>query len=240
MKVLKYTGFLLAAIVLAETVSKFSFFLADKTIGSDVYLPYITVHHLFQMALAWLLIFLVCRFKKVEPGVFGLQKFRGFQPVKEILIFSGIWAVIQFGVGYWLLSAKILPVSGTIQTPAHLFAEIAFQLGLSGTSEELLYRGLIIGMFGLLFSDIGSEKFKGAMIYGVSLVPFLVGHIPYSLSPFNIGALNVLQLLTVLIFGAFYTYLLRKHRSVYPAMLAHGLLNTVIVLSGYGLARIFS
>ena len=73
----------------------------------------------------------------------------------------------------------------------------------------------------------------------ISLIAFIIGHVSYTIFPFAIVSYNVLQLLTVVIFGGFYTFLFIKTKSVVGPMLAHNLLNGIIVLSSLILTFVF-
>ncbi|HAM62377.1 MAG: hypothetical protein A2Y20_09965 [Firmicutes bacterium GWF2_51_9] len=234
--------FLIIAIFVTEGISRTSSYITDQLSSILPYQSidpyglylYISVHHLFQLffaALAILFVFrLVCKNHASFMLQFGLKW--PDQPSKAfrfVALFTVVWAVVQFGVGYYMVTHQM--VDASIAYPLRgetLIGQYLFQLLLSGTSEELLYRSLLIGLSLVIF-----EKPKVIWIYAFTLVPFLVGHIPYQLYPFQIYQPNILQLVTVFTFGSFYTYLYLNFKSVIPPMIAHGVLNAVIITSGF-------
>jgi membrane protease YdiL (CAAX protease family) len=234
-------------IVAVESISKFSFFLADQLYPQLRFLDYgnaflyITLHHMFQGLIALALILWIARVHSQKLSVLGLNLNQWKFSVRRVVQFAFVWFIIQFGIGYAMM----------VQTPIeNLFSfelnvknyvgYFLFQILLSGTSEELLYRSLLIGGLLLLGRQLGfSDKKNIAWAAVTSMIAFIIGHVVYTLSPFQIIYYNVLQLLTVVIFGTFYTYLFIKTKSVFGSMLAHNVLNGVIVFSTLLLAIIF-
>lgn len=93
---------------------------------------------------------------------------------------------------------------------------------------------MLIGLLNYYLVKIElSMKYRIPLIYLFTLIPFIFGHIPYQLDPFIVYSPNLLQILTVIIFGLFYTYLVLKFDSIIPSMIVHGLLNAVIISSGF-------
>jgi len=176
--------------------------------------------------------------RKRQPELFSCFGIRWPEHPRKalltILAFTTIWSVIQFSLGYFMVARQMVDASLSYLLNAQsMTGQYLFQLLLSGTSEELLYRSLIIGLVVWLMKNP-----KPMWLYVFSLIPFLIGHIAYQLSPFKIYPPNVLQLITVIIFGWFYTYLFLRFKSVIPPIIAHGLLNTVIITSGFLLSLI--
>jgi membrane protease YdiL (CAAX protease family) len=247
-------GLLGLAVVVTETISQTSFALTRQvwpllpyTLWDPygVYL-YITVHHVLQLVFSVIAILAMVAIFNRTLGLsfahFGLRfPVRPKQAWILIAGFAGVWSLIQFGVGYLLVSSGSIvatyPYPLSFQT---LIGQYAFQLLLSGTSEELLYRALIVGMAMVLLvrqSDRSQwTKSQRAVLYAFGLIPFLVGHIPYQLNPFQVGSPNLLQLITVFIFGSFYTHLFIRYKSVILPMVAHGVLNAIIITSGFMLS----
>lgn len=239
MKKILFLGF---AVIVTEGISKISFQLVNQ-FSSILPYPaidpyglylYITVHHLFQLIFSALAILLVYQALPKNKAAF-MEQFglrwpdRPSKALRLIALFTVFWAVVQFGVGYYMVTQNLVDASFAYPLRSEtLIGQYLFQFFLSGTSEELLYRSLLIGLAFVIF-----KKPRVIWIYAFTLVPFLVGHIPYQLSPFQIHQPNILQLITVFTFGSFYTYLFLKFKSVIPPMIAHGVLNTVIISSGF-------
>ena len=252
LNVLYVLGFGIGFTFITESISKFSFHLASLVYPSTPYMSidpyglywYISLHHIFQLLLAGLIIIvllLINKYKKHTIFDFYLRFPNNIKKSIQIsLYFVLAWMIIQFGVGYALVSTGT--VDSTFSYPLNastLVGQYLFQIVLSGTSEELMYRALIIGILNAyLIKTSLSTSNKVILIYLLNLIPFIVGHIPYQLNPFIVYSPNLLQILTVIIFGLFYTYLVLKFDSIIPSMIVHGLLNAVIISSGFILSMI--
>jgi membrane protease YdiL (CAAX protease family) len=73
----------------------------------------------------------------------------------------------------------------------------------------------------------------------IATLIFMLAHINIAFAPLRVTHFNLLQQLTVLVFGAFYAFLFIKTRSLLGSILAHNLLNAVIVTIGLLLFLIF-
>jgi membrane protease YdiL (CAAX protease family) len=149
------------------------------------------------------------------------------------LLFVLGWTLIQFGAGYLLVKNGLPTNPGYPLTLRNLAGVFAFQFFLSGTSEEPLYRGLIMGAMLMGWQPLyhKPERLGIAATAGATLV-FMFDHINFSLAPLAVTHFNLLQQGTLLAFGIFYGWLFWKTRSLFGPILAHGLLNVVIVASG--------
>ncbi|MHB8096836.1 MAG: CPBP family glutamic-type intramembrane protease [Erysipelotrichaceae bacterium] len=248
LNVLYVLGFGIGFTFITESISKFSFHLASLVYPSTPYMSidpyglywYISLHHIFQLLLSGgLILFLSYTFKKRFD--FFLRIPNNIKKSIQIsLYFVLAWMIIQFGVGYALVSTGT--VDSTFSYPLNastLVGQYLFQIVLSGTSEELMYRALIIGILNAyLIKTSLSTSNKVILIYLLNLIPFIVGHIPYQLNPFMVYSPNMLQMLTVITLGSIYTYLLLKFDSIIPPMIVHGLMNVVIISSGFILSMI--
>lgn len=235
---------LIAFIILTEVISKFSFYLANLIYPNTPFLIidsygvywYITLHHIFQLIFSALIILILIKLSDKHEFDFYLRLPNNTnQAIKISLTFIMAWIIIQFGLGILLINFNGLDT--TLNYPLNLQTvggQYFFQIFLSGTSEELLYRSLLIGLLNYYLVKIElSMKYRIPLIYLFTLIPFIFGHIPYQLDPFIVYSPNLLQLLTVIIFGSFYTYLVLKFDSIIPSMIVHGLLNAVIISSGF-------
>jgi membrane protease YdiL (CAAX protease family) len=104
---------------------------------------------------------------------------------------------------------------------------------LSGTSEEILFRALVIITMLSVGKRAGySDKASTIIAVVVSILIFMLGHVNIRINPFRVENFNLLQQVTVITFGGFYAYLFLKTKSLLGPMLAHNWLNGVIVLIG--------
>lgn len=236
-------GFGICFTFITESISKFSFYLASLIYPSTPYMSidpyglywYISLHHIFQLLLAGGLILLLSYAFKKRFDFFLRIPNNVKKSIQVSLYFVFAWTIIQFGVGYALVSTGM--ADSTFSYPLNassLVGQYLFQIVLSGTSEELMYRALIIGILNAyLIKTNLSTKNKVILIYILNIIPFIVGHIPYQLNPFIVYSPNMLQMLTVFTMGSIYTYLLLRFDSIIPPMIVHGLMNVVIISSGF-------
>lgn len=67
----------------------------------------------------------------------------------------------------------------------------------------------------------------------------MLAHINIAVNPLRVTHFNLLQQVTVFTFGAFYAFLFVRTRSLLGPILAHNLLNAVIVTIGLILLLVF-
>lgn len=192
-----------------------------------------SVHHVFQAALAFLLVFLFAQGRHIPLSRFAFRK-EGFKTaLKPVLVAVLIWTLIQFSFSY--LHIYILKLEFSLPyiiTPFNVLSYLAFQVFLSGTSEEILFRALImLGIYELL-NDF-TDKRRSLVSAAIATAVFMAGHINIRFYPFEIIHFNPAQQATCLIFGLFYAWLVLRYRNIYAAMLAHNLLNGVISIVSY-------
>lgn len=190
----------------------------------------ISVHHLVQMLIALLLIFLIYKKKGLH---FYLKPKKHAAGIRYTVVFS---VVI---LGYVLISYLIGYLSNTIASyPYELnFINVAgtlgFQLLLSGTSEELLFRALPITL--LTYGLKQSQQRKDFVIILVSAALFAIAHISWQFNPFEIS-FSWFQVLYAFLLGIVYGITYVKSRSIIYPMMMHGFSNFFMVGVGYLLA----
>ncbi len=79
------------------------------------------------------------------------------------------------------------------------------------------------------YRGVGVETEPSWAAVIVVTVCFMFGHVNFELSPFRLTYFNWLQQVTVVIFGIFYAFLFVRTRSLVGPILAHNLLNGVVV-----------
>jgi membrane protease YdiL (CAAX protease family) len=99
-----------------------------------------------------------------------------------------------------------------------------------------MFRALVITLMLCFWKNLFEKdsRLTISVILSSTLI-FMFDHINFSVSPFTVTHFDILQQLTAMIFGIFYGYLFTKTRSVAGPMLAHNLLNGVIVVIGLAL-----
>ena len=232
------------------TISIIFFMITVKTINilsfriSDLIYPFfknfdpsnafmsITIHHIVQALIAFLLILIISKFLNKPIKDFGFN-FNDYKlNIKYVLIFTLIWSVIQSAVGFYVITRYNVPSSfGFPLNIKNYLGYFLFEILLSGTSEEIMFRALIVTLMLYLWRDIfKSTRLLNSLAVLFSTLIFMFDHINFSFSPFRITYFNTLQQITVLIFGIFYGFLFVKTKSVFGSILAHNLLNGTITI----------
>lgn len=197
-----------------------------NAIDKDGVFMSISVHHIVQMLFALLLIMTITRTMKLK---FYLKPVINKIGIKYICIFTAVilvYVVISYVIGYsiGLIQPYEYELSGTTVT-----GSLAFQLLLSGTSEEILFRALPISV--LLAYGNDENKKKWAVIIIASLL-FSVAHISWSLSPFSVSC-SLFQLIYAFVLGLVYGVTYIKLKSIIYPMIMHGMSNFLMVGIGY-------
>ena len=237
---------LLAGMVLAKSINLASFAISDRIMpyvsgfDADGAFLNISIHHVVQLAFAIALIAMaVALVPTLTWQRFGFTMYQARVALRNVGLFVIVWSVIQFGVGYLIVANGVPADPGFPLSARNIAGVLGFQLLLSGTSEEVLFRGLIMTMmmFGWTTVIRADATRRWSAIAGSTLV-FMFDHVNFSLAPLAVTHLNVLQLGTVMLFGLFYGYLFSKTGSLFGPIVAHGVLNCIIVASGVVLSAV--
>ncbi len=211
--------------------SKSGGFIADlfdyTSIDKDGTFMYITIHHIVQMLVALLVIFVIKKKKNLD---FYLNPKMNKTGVLYTIIFSVvilIYVLVSYSVGYKI--GSIVPYEFQLNA-TNVLGTLGFQLFLSGTSEEILFRALPITV---LVSLNTTENKKNCLfeILITSLL-FSVAHISWTIFPFTLS-FSWFQLIYAFILGIAYGITYLKSKSVIYPMIMHGLSNFFMIGIGY-------
>ena len=195
---------------------------------SNCYLV-ISVHHVFQAIIAFAVILLLALIFRKKLTVFGFNCNQFPYALRSVLMFSAIWFVIQLVAS--LIFAKTHSIDPTLPYPLsarNFIGHFLFEILLSGTSEEILFRAMAIPPMLFVFQTfIKKENVTWGVAIGVATLVFTLTHIIFNLNPFAIKHANPAQLVICIIFGIYYGILMKKTGSILGPMLAHNLLNGV-------------
>jgi len=241
MKIVSILKIILVPIILAlivKSINVFSFYVAEllyneiSTWDSDNSFLVLSIHHIIQAFLALTIIFVYGKFRKIGFENFGFRKTGFYKAFKYVLIFIAIWAFIQTFSGFILVKYFNEPILfGFPLTPKNYLGRLAFQVFLSGTSEEILFRVMVIVILSDIFKNALNKRNSFYYLIFISTIIFMFDHINFRLSPFGITHFNILQQLTLLIFGIFYGWLFIKYKNYWAVAIAHSCLNGIISLS---------
>ncbi len=202
-----------------------------SSIDKDNTFLWITVHHAVQMVLAIIAIFII--HKKLSLN-FGLKIRVDKTGIKYIVIFS--FAIIGYVMISYLVSYaghRIASYSYELNA-RNVIGTLGFQLLLSGTSEELLFRALPITVFKY---TLGGSKKQCIAIILITSALFSIAHINWSIMPFALS-FDWFQLVYSFVLGIIYGVTFEKTKSVIYPMIMHSLSNVFMVGFGYAFAYI--
>lgn len=193
---------------------------------------WISVHHIIQMIFAIALIAFFHSVYKIDFG-FSLGDYK--TGMKYVAIFSIVFLVYT-GIGYALsyfnntLSDYTYPLNFNT-----VIGTLSFQLFLSGTSEEILFRALPISL--LIFVsgssiDLKIGKFHFTLEIIIAALLFSAAHINWTIAPFSLSY-SAFQLVYAFVLGLVYGKAYQMSKSVIYPMLMHGISNFVMVGTGY-------
>ena len=211
----------------SKTAGVIAGFFDYSRFDSDNTFMYISIHHIFQMLFALFLIFLISHVKKID---FNLKPRFDNSGVLCCILFSiiiFIYVVISYIVGYSM--GTIAPYSYELNF-INVFGTLAFQLFLSGVSEEILFRALPI----TILKSVSNKNWKYSYFFCIfiSSIFFALAHIKWSLFPFSISY-SMFQLVYAFILGLAYGYTYLKSKCILYPMIMHGISNFLMVGIGY-------
>jgi uncharacterized protein len=224
-------------VVMSEGVNRLSFLWADQLpnplnlLDPQKWFAFITLHHIIQAGCALILILCFKKLLNLPWADFGFQK-QGFKEgLKFALVFTVVWIIAQAIVGSILIITQ--QVSVVYPLPTSFKSALGYQLFqwlLSGTSEELLYRALPIPLIIVALKSLKITSNQKLIIIFITTLSFMVGHVGYTLNPFQIVYFNTWQMLTVIAFGVAYAINFMKYKNIFAVMIMHNILNGFIVL----------
>ncbi len=185
----------------------------------------VSVHHVIQTLIALVAIFLLGKLFRID---FGFRKGDVRFGMKIVGIMSAVlflYMIIAYIVGYAfdLVRPYAYPL-----TAHNIAGTVAFQLFLSGPSEEILFRALPIAFLAYVMRR-RSKIADAANVLIVALL-FAIAHIRWSVSPNGLSlTYDMIQLIFAFALGTVQGFVFLKTKSVYYSMAIHSISN---VLSG--------
>ncbi len=187
-----------AVVLLAFIIPRFASFLTDlvwplvSAIDPETVFLWLTIHHILVLALTVLVMKFVFRMDFRQWG-FNLNE------LPESLRIFGWFARVYLLVIILTLLPNI--ASGTAPffdyplTAKNMAGILGFQVLLSGTAEEPLFRGMLMTVLGKYLRGtyrIGNFEIPSSGV--VAAILFTLAHIGYTFSPFAITHFSLLQL----------------------------------------------
>lgn len=192
----------------------------------------ISVHHIAQLLFAIIATIILSKILDLDFGFHLGDKKTGVKHTGIFLIAMFIYISVLSVVSF--LSNKSFQYSYPLNYP-NVLGTLGFQLFLSGTSEEVLFRALPITLM-IQYTKL-SKRFKiGKIELSITSIVaalfFAIAHINLSFNPFSLSY-DLGQLLFSFILGIIYGIIYEKSKSVIYPMIMHSVTNVAIVGSGY-------
>ena len=190
---------------------------------------WISVHHIVQMLLALIVIVIILKVLKLDFGFGFGDKKAGMEHLGNFTVVALIFALI------WHLSAHALGNVGMPNYPLNfknIAGQLGFQLLLSGSSEEVLFRVLPITLMAYSFQKSKVEKLNISYENIIAALLFTLAHVSWSFNPFSISA-SWVQLTLSMVLGLWYGVAYQKSKSIIYPIAMHSIWNVVMVAARY-------
>lgn len=222
---------ILGLFIVQTFASKLGGFIADlfqyEAIDKDSTFMSVSVHHIVQMIVALVLIFVISKKTDLEFWLIPRVDRNGILYTTIFAIIILIYVLISYVVGYSFNT--IVPYEYELNI-SNVLGTLGFQLFLSGTSEEILFRALPITVLGGVIRK--DNKSGYTFIIVIASVLFSVAHIQWTLFPISLS-FSLFQLIYAFVLGTAYGFTYVKSKCIIYPMIMHGLSNFFMVEMGY-------
>ena len=192
---------------------------------------WVSVHHIVQMLLAIVLIVIIAEVLKLDFGfTFGDRK-AGMEHVANITVVAIIFALCwHLGTQFFGSVSASYPLNFT-----NIAGQFGFQLLLSGSSEEILFRALPMTLLIYSFRESKIIRIKGLDISLENIIAalfFTFAHVSWSLNPFSVSA-SWVQLTLSMALGLWYGIAYQQSKSIMYPIAMHSIWNIIMVGARY-------
>lgn len=195
------------------------------------------IHHFGQMFLALVVMIFILRGNIKDYGL-NLKNWRLSR--KYILWFFlvyGVITVLNFLPNFLAGQPESL---GFSPTTFNIFGWFSFEILMSGTSEEIFFRGLLQTFLGKAWKgSIRIIKLKVPTAAIITALIFAFAHIEINFTPFAINY-NILQVIVAFVLGIFYGIAYDRTKSLLAPIVSHNYANFIMYLVGYLTIILFS
>jgi membrane protease YdiL (CAAX protease family) len=234
--------FVLLLLVFQQFASKIGGFIADSFSYNQIdefdIFAWNFIHHIVQMLIALAVIWVIAKLIHLDFG-FRLGNVRlGIKHTAIFTVIILIYVLTTYFIGYSGDSIHVYHYPLDIKNVA---GTLGFQLLLSGTSEEILFRALPIT---LLVYGFGASRniriWKLRIPFETIIAAFLfsIAHISWRVNPFSISV-DWFQMVYALILGIFYGVAYQQSKSIIYSMAMHSISNVLMVGIGYIFAVVY-
>lgn len=189
---------------------------------------WITMHHIVQLAVGLIIIWIIWKSRRLN---FHLRPRKSKLGILYLLLFSAIVFILTV-VGFHLMYASSADIPYQYELSArNIIGVLAFQLLLSGPSEEIIFRALPITAFCAVYHGRHQRMGQWAAILAAAML-FAIGHISWYTNPFRLS-FSWFQLCYSFLYGVAYGVVYLQTDSVIYPMAMHSVSNLIMVGMGY-------
>lgn len=189
---------------------------------------WITVHHIVQLAAGLVVLWILWKNRQLR---FHLRPRTSKLGNLYLFIFTAI-VILLTAVGYHLMYASSADIPYPYELNAgNIIGVLAFQLLLSGPSEEIIFRALPITVLCAAYHGRHQRTGQWAAILAAAIL-FSVGHISWYTHPFRLS-FSWFQLGYCFLYGVVYGIVYLQTDSIIYPMAMHSVSNLIMVGMGY-------
>lgn len=186
------------------------------------------IHHFVQLILAIVTILFITFLSKKKMYDWGLNLNNWQWSLKTASSFAIVWFFISLSLNLIFNFQSQLNYE---PTTSNIIFDLFFDFILTGFSEEILFRGLIMGV--LLHSCKGNLNIGNFQISPAGIITtflFTLAHIGIDYESFTISSISPLQLIFTMGLGLFYAIMRDKTKSLLGPIIAHGASDGLITV----------
>lgn len=191
------------------------------------------VHHVIQALIALVLILLLAKLLRIDFGFRAGEVRLGLKLVGIMSAVLFVYMIVSYIIGY---AFDLIAPYGYPLTARNITGTLAFQLFLSGPSEEILFRALPIAFLAYVMRS--RSKIADTVNVLIVALLFSIAHIRWSFGPTGLSfSYDVIQLIFAFALGSVQGFVFLKTKSVYYSMAIHSISNVLSVGIGYAIAH---
>lgn len=201
----------------------------NESLDPDGAFMAISIHHIVQALIALIPIILLAKAFNINFGFHAGKVRTGLEAVAKMAVVLTVYMIISYVIGYSfdLIRPYNYPLNGR-----NVAGTLAFQLFLSGPSEEILFRALPVAVLAYMLKNIS----RGNSLLSSMIAAFLfsIAHINWSFTASGLlFDYDIIQLIYAFILGTVQGIVFLKTESVYYSMAIHSISNVLSVGIGY-------
>ena len=125
-------------------------------------------------------------------------------------------------------------------TAKNMAGVLGFQILLTGTAEEPIFRGMLMTVLGKYLKGmyrIGNFEIPSSGV--IATIIFTLAHVGFTISPFAITDFSLFNLMGAFVLGLFFAVVFHRTGSLLAPIIMHGYANGILVVGRYSLAFMF-